>query len=206
MPTQLESQPTIYLDAYPNIEQELRKGRVLHAFLSGGGLRVLTLLNEQGTHVGYGEHPVLSEAFRLCEEDTLVGGKDYQELYLTGSSESEDEIDAWIRRGCSFDVKVQDEMVVAILYGWTRMQPPEGYHERALNGEETLEWTSRGFTYRIEPAEFPNGESCTATSVIAGVQESDANPWIWESTKTATGSTIIEALKNALQAPEIEVV
>ena len=53
-----------YQEAYPNIEKALKDGARLHAFLSGGGLRVVRIEKKKDTEtkdeddnlISYGEH------------------------------------------------------------------------------------------------------------------------------------------------------
>lgn len=197
---------------YSTIEAALRSGAKLHAFLSGGGLRVVRL-EQDDKLLGYGEHPHLSNAFEYCEEDTKAGGRPYGEvygklhdLYVTGSTTTNDELDAWIRRGRSFDVTVRDGVTEAVLHGYQDNEAPAGFQERAMKGE-TLTWTSRGYTYRISPYHFPNGEPGSSTVVIESPKDKrhGADSSMWPITQTATGSTLLEALLAALKAPPVEV-
>ena len=58
------------------VEEALRKGKGLHAFLSGGGLRVVRIEDKgRGTLRGYGEHPHIDEAQRLDEMLAPAGSK-----------------------------------------------------------------------------------------------------------------------------------
>ena len=59
-----------------HLQQALRNGAKLHAFLSGGGLRVVRL-EKGGKLLGYGEHPYIEEALRHADEDTEAGGRPY---------------------------------------------------------------------------------------------------------------------------------
>ena len=50
------------------LENALRGDGKMHAFLSGGGLRVVRI-EVRGDLVAYGEHPVVSDALRICADD-----------------------------------------------------------------------------------------------------------------------------------------
>jgi hypothetical protein len=91
------------------LEKALRAGNTMHAFRSGGGLRVIRIeKGQRGALKGYGEHPGVDEALQHAAEDYEAGHRDYSKVYsskglyphyLTGSSSSETELDAWIRQG-----------------------------------------------------------------------------------------------------------
>lgn len=90
----------------------------LHAFRSGGGLRVLYIKeinNKKNDSLGYGEAPQFSEAVQHLDEDLAAGGRPYKEVYgkiyphyLTGTSEIEEGrlggLDWWLLCGRSFDI------------------------------------------------------------------------------------------------------
>ena len=104
------------------IEQKLREGFLIHAFRSGGGLRVLRLEDRSfdstgkvirgssGNLYGYGEAPSVEDAIAYLEEDIEHGGRPYDQVYgkihphyWTGSSSASSELDRWLLRGGSFD-------------------------------------------------------------------------------------------------------
>lgn len=58
------------------LEQALRAGGQLHAFRSGGGLRVVRVERDAGL-VAYGEHPHMGDALRLAGEDYAAGQQCY---------------------------------------------------------------------------------------------------------------------------------
>lgn len=109
----------IRFQTYTTLSARLQAGQRLHAFMSGGGLRVVNLhsdtmeLLEKNLRGGYGEHPYIYDALEYAEEDAAAGGREYQEVYgegklhlhyLTGDSNPSGGLDAWVRCGRSFDV------------------------------------------------------------------------------------------------------
>jgi len=82
------------------IDEALKKGYILRAFLSGGGLRVIRIEDgHNGPLKGYGEHPNLKPALRRASKDYLSGGKPYECVYLTGTTQTEDNLDLWVKVG-----------------------------------------------------------------------------------------------------------
>lgn len=89
------------------IEQALQDGKILRAFRSGGGLRVVRIEDSRdGPLRGYGEHPNLMPALFHASVDYLAGGRQYSEVYgksephyLTGTTQSEDRLDLWVLQG-----------------------------------------------------------------------------------------------------------
>lgn len=196
------------------LETALRKGGSIHAFLSGGGLRVLRLEEPgRGELIAYGEHPVVAEAFRILADDFKAGGRPYhkvygkiEEHYLTGQSTPEDELDAWVRRGATFDAHFKNGQFIFELRGLHDHETPAGYHERAMKGE-TLSWTSdRGVTYEIRPSRFPNGDMGSSTRQVsrpAGMKEHRA--WSWYAVRRGIAPTLPEAITAAFTAKYEEV-
>ncbi len=96
-------------------------GTGIHAFRSGGCLRVVRLEESgRGKLCGYGEHPSLTDAFRIAEDDYTVGGREYSKVYghkethyLTGQSSATSYLDLFVLKGCSLDIKaVGDDLIV----------------------------------------------------------------------------------------------
>lgn len=130
--------PPLQLRPCPALEAELRNGLRLHAFRSGGGLRVIYLADDghgpcSPNGKGYGEHPNIEEAIRLAEEDCAAGGREYEEVYgklvpqfLTGTSNPSSPLDRWILMGRAFDVKFeQGEFVFCSEFICERNTPKE---------------------------------------------------------------------------------
>ena len=193
------------------IEGALRSGAKLHAFLSGGGLRVLSL-DLDGKRVGYGEHPNVEEAFTHLAEDFEAGNRPYKEVYgklhthyLTGSSETTSALDAWVCQGSKFDAYEQDGLFVFVLSGHGHTEMSKDMEERATNGE-TIRWSHRGYTFESWPSVFPgNGEKCCVTSILESPEgRGGADPWMYPITKTGRAEVLVEAIAKAFEAEEIE--
>lgn len=105
------------------LEEALRAGCRMHAFSSGGGLRVVRI-ERSGKSVAYGEHPYINEALRIAAEDYKAGGRAYQDVYgkiekeyLTGDPCPNSDLDMWVRKGSTFDAWFEDELFVFELKG-----------------------------------------------------------------------------------------
>lgn len=109
-----------YQENYLNIEQALKDGARLHAFRSGGGLRVISVeKNEQ--LLSYGEYPWISGALAHAESDfglsyiEQYSGKNARHIhYLTGASSPvlQDVIDCFILCGESIDIYYKDNQFI----------------------------------------------------------------------------------------------
>lgn len=197
------------------IEEALRKGGHLHAFRSGGGLRVLRIEKPRhGELLAYGEHPELSEAFRITADDYKAGGREYgdvygniEENYLTGSYSQEDELEKAVLNGASFDAYEKGGHIVFEIHNMEIYRTPEDIVKRASIGGETVTWTDdRGVTRRASPSRFPNGERCCSiitVSVPEGMQPQRDH--IWDVVRRATALTLEEALAAAVVTKKEEV-
>ncbi len=190
------------------IEAALADGGKMHAFLSGGGLRVIRIEKPQGNLVAYGEHPHVGEAFRITAEDYKAGGRPYKEVYgnvephhETGDSCSEDELDKWVCRGCTFDAHCKDGNFVFELRGQEHFTLPTGMEERVFR-QGPVEFTdARGVVFVSSPARFPNGEKCCRTRAIRkpeGMREDQV--WSWSSVRRGEGGSLMEAMRGAFAA------
>ncbi|HLC81324.1 MAG TPA: hypothetical protein VJH68_01585 [Candidatus Nanoarchaeia archaeon] len=89
------------------IDQALQDRKILRAFRSGGGLRVVRIEDSRdGPLRGYGEDPNLMPALHDASDDYLAGGREYSEVYdklkphyLTGTTQAEDRLDLWVLQG-----------------------------------------------------------------------------------------------------------
>jgi hypothetical protein len=100
---------------YSNIMRVLaeKASNHIHAFRSGGGLRILRLERDKEL-VGYGEAPNFDTALEYLEEDVAAGGHNYEDVYgenklhphyLTGTTKTSSNIDRWLLSGNSFDIR-----------------------------------------------------------------------------------------------------
>ncbi|MEA1925790.1 MAG: hypothetical protein U9M90_00895 [Patescibacteria group bacterium] len=197
---------------FPGIHQGLSDGCKMHAFLSGGGLRVVCLDND-GKDVAYGEHPHIEEALDHLEEDFLAGGRPYEEVYgklyphyLTGSTLPTSNLDARIRRGETFDCWRERDEIIFELKGYAHTETPKNVLDQIERTGSAVQWRNRGYLYQTERTRFPSGDPAFSTKVISSPLNRDgANPWMYDVVKTGRGENFWEAVKKAFSAPEIEI-
>lgn len=194
------------------IEKALREGCRLHAFRSGGGLRVIRL-EKDGVLKGYGEHPIVHDAIVHACEDFLAGGRPYKEVYggthphyLTGVSTASDSLDGWLLKGNTFDAWREGDEVVFQLKGYAKTKRPEDIDEQLKTKSEVV-WEQRGFTYRSVKSSLPNGEPCVSTEVVRLPEgaTSHRDAWMYHIAKTAKSVNFWSAMEEAFKASEVEV-
>lgn len=188
-----------------HLHKGLRDGARLHAFRSGGGLRVVWL-KEGAKLVGYGEHPYVEEALRHADEDTAAGQRKYTEVYgkiydhyYTGSASPYSDLDAWLLRGGTFDVVYQDGQFQAMMKNIEDTHIPKDVKERVRTTCQAETFSSRGYTYEVSPFRFPNGESGVSTRAI-DTPPGKNEPMLWDAIRTGYGATLLEALAAAMTA------
>ena len=194
------------------IETALQTGCRLHSFLSGGGLRVIRLETENRVLKGYGEHPHVDDALAHANEDYLAGGRDYYEVYgengkyphyLTGSTSTTSELDAWVRQGRTFDAWWENDQFVLELHGMQDIHAPKELHERVLATGKREIWEDRGFRYEITRSKLANG---TGTSMSClNPRKNGITHFMYNFTKNGRGKTFAEALTAAFAAEQVEV-
>ena len=210
-----------YANEYPmnpaslaTLEKGLREGARLHAFRSGGGLRVVRLDMPGDIPKGYGEHYAVEVAIDHTAEDYLAGVRLYNEVYgedalyphyLTGSSAPNSPLDLWLLKGSTFDAYVDKDEFVFELKGYEDTQHPPGVMERARAGETVL-WENRGYTYESKLSNFRGGSGGVSTSIVKSPEgkRSGSDPWMYRITKTGRASTLTQALDAAFLAPSVE--
>ena len=199
-----------------HITRYLREGSRLHAFRSGGGLRVVRMEKDKrgGKLIGYGEHPHIGEALKLANKTLApLGRMPKKSVYLTGSQTSEDALDEWVLSGHTFDAWLEgEEIVVQLLNPYHSDHCPAPILEEALR-KGSAEWHHRGGITKI------SGVSCrcngghkfgqkfdeTHWSYSLDTTRETTQPWSYTVAKTGRGKDFDEALKNALEAPQLEV-
>ena len=163
---------------YGAIDRAILDGWNLHAFRSGGGLRVVSLISE-GEECGYGEAPHIEDALRLSCDDFEAGGRPYSEvygklvpLYLTGASDPSSALDRWLLGGQNIDAHrstdwtpLGEREIEVVLRGYAMMKLPAGIEEMAK--KEAVQWGIRGFRFESRPDTFPSGEPSIATRVLS---------------------------------------
>lgn len=204
---------SIQLDeaTWNTLESALIAGCRLHAFMSGGGLRVIRLEDNQLR--GYGEAPHVGEAMCHAAEDYRAGGRPYKEVYgklyphyLTGSSSTDSELDAWLRKGSSFDARWVSGEFIFEMSGLETEEIDKDVIARWTAGE-SFSWTSpRGVTRIGRPVRFANGDvgcSIRVQSVPAGMSEGRAH--MYSVTKMGRANLrLSHAVDKAIEAPGLE--
>lgn len=206
------------------MEEHLRKGLRMHAFRSGGGLRVVRMEDRSIKETdedygpgfslqGYGEHYCVEVAFDHTAEDLKAGhqpynkqyGEDGHTHYLSGTLTPNSQLDLWLLQGHMFDAYVDKDEVVFELHGYEETEYPEGVEKRALAGEVVL-WENRGYIYETKLSNFRGSAPGTSTSVVKSPEgkRSGSDPWMYKIIKTGRASTLILAIEAAFKAPSIE--
>lgn len=177
-------EPIKLLPSYPALEAALRKGGTLHAFSSGGGLRVFRLEGsvtpgKRGMKLlAYGEHPHAEIALRHTEEDCAAGGRKYDDVYgklydhyLTGSRDTSSNIDRFLRVSRSFDIyfkrRNKGSFVLSATYLYEQPWPKaiSDYVSKTLT---PFTWkTQDGTVYEMSPFRFANGEMGTSLKTVS---------------------------------------
>jgi hypothetical protein len=196
------------------LEGALRKGHVIHAFLSGGGLRVIRVEKERhGTLLGYGEHPSVVEALKHAAEDFVAGGRPYADVYggptaryahyLTGSPSSNSELDAWLRLGNTFDARAEGPEFVVELKGMHIVKTPDETLERArANKGQPVVWRDRGYTYE-SVADSRGGVDTRVLKIVEG-RSGAHGAWHYEIAKVGRAQSLTQAFMQALSASPVE--
>jgi len=137
------------------LTEAIKNGCNIHAFRSGGGLRVVRIEKDNELK-GYGEHPYISEALEHVAENysnPILYEKQYSgeeakyTHYLTGAHPTGiDTLDLWIYNGYTFDAFLKDAQIVVELVGYNKDVTPikkiaigdsfEEAMEKALVAEE----------------------------------------------------------------------
>jgi hypothetical protein len=196
-----------------HIEAALSQGYKLHAFLSGGGLRVVRIENDTDELRGYGEHPNIEDALAHANLDLGHGHRPYSEVYgkefphyLTGSITTTSPLDAWVRKGSTFDVKKDGDEYVFDLVGYQYFELPEQVKKDLDSGSDAVEWEdARGFRYRAEYTfndQLYGSPHITASVISKPSGSGDSN--IWKTKQTGRAMTFWDALEAAWKANPVE--
>lgn len=178
----------------PAITKRLKDGEKLHAFRSGGGLRVVRFPED-----GYGEHPYLNNAIMLCEEDCKAGGQDYNEVYgksephyVTGTTESNNWLDRFVLRGYSFDIYFKKDKFIFDAKYMKRREFPKKNRSCSFRWES--DW---GITYDIHLQE--NGH---IIGVAPGGNPKNLDPFYFDqkiSCKSDTFENLLVEIEKVLE-------
>lgn len=208
------------------LSEALAAGSRLHAFRSGGGLRVVRLeadkpmqsqargmarMNGPEVLRGYGEHPHIEEALRIAGEDFVAGGRPYDKVYgvvepkyLTGSTSPSSPLDTWVLAGNTIDAWQDGDSIVVGLMGYARVKmPPE---VEAVAKDRPIEWKARGFVFWSGPTQFPNGDPGITTKVIWPAEQlAQKTAFSYLVVRRGSGPDFRAAVAAALAAEETDV-
>lgn len=204
------------------IKKALSSGCKIHAFRSGGGLRVVRV-EKNDKLLGYGEHPDILEAVKHADEDYLAGGRDYHKVYgkiyahyMTGTTEASCDLDRIILKGSSFDCEQVGGKVFFTINGWVHLDFPKDVMEAAKKaaeaanqspGPEVYYKTDRGYylavTYQRQM--FANGGEGWSSRCIHGPEgENDYKATFYESKFVGSGEDMMSAFEDAHKLYQIK--
>jgi hypothetical protein len=197
---------------HTHIEKALSLGHRLHAFRSGGGLRVVRVWDSKGATSGYGEHPHVDDALTHANLDLERGTLPYDQVYgvifphyLTGSSKASSPLDAWLLKGSKFDIRKDGDKFVFDLDGYQSLELPDSVKQRIDAGEKAVTWRSpRGYHYQTHITNRFGAEKSISTQVLISPTINDTAAFMWRIKKTGQASTLSSALAEAWKASPIE--
>lgn len=193
------------------IKNALKEGCRIHAFRSGGGLRVVRI-EKDGKLLGYGEHPHIEDALLYANEDFLAGGRPYNEVYgksqphfLTGSSSPTSDLDLWILSGGTFDAWQKDTKISFQFEKLCITRIPKEIIEEVIKTGNSTTWEHRGFVREITRTTFPNGAFCAESRVIKNKNTDNLQRQseFYDIAKTGEGINFFEAMNSAFKAEEV---
>jgi hypothetical protein len=191
------------------IENALKGTGRLHAFLSGGGLRVVRI-EKKGKLIGYGEHPHIELALSYANKDLKKQHQPYSKIYgrkrlhyLTGSSEPSSGLDRVILQGFTFDVWHNGAEFIVEIKGLRQAQTPDEVIQRVMKTGVSEQWDERGFVFETYRSSFPSGEPCATTRVLEYPSEKlKSSAWFYDFIKVGKASVFWTALDTAIAAKE----
>ncbi|HSX35460.1 MAG TPA: hypothetical protein VLH84_00835 [Patescibacteria group bacterium] len=209
-------QPGEIVPLRPEIEQPLRDGHKIHAFSSGGGLRVIRIETASGQLVGYGEAPQVEEALEHAALDYQLGHEPYEQQYSgenarylhywTGTTEISSPLDGHLRWGETFDAYgEQDGDGIIVSLAGIKFPPevPPGLQGRVTATMQSETFVERGVTYQAEPYRFP-GDGSWGVSIKVVDNPNNIETSSYRYTKTGIAPTFDQAVAAAFEAPEAE--
>lgn len=205
------------MNKYELVERALREGLVLRAFLSGGGLRVVRIVSNDGIgDKGYGEHPHLEEAICHAGEDYAAGGREYHELYglggihtgyLTGDPVPDSPADTWIRQGQKMKAACVRDAFCVWLAGLEFEETPKSVMAEAKATDRPVQFLNRGVLREClyHPHLFANGDEGHVITNMPWGSLSRTPVTSFSVRKFGSGATFQEALDAACASEVVEV-
>lgn len=177
------------------------EGYLLHAFTSGGRLRVLRIDSPNKDKKGlYGESINLNEAFKILEEDAQAGGRKYSDVYgpihphyLTGAyPEENDRLDCLLAEGYTFDITYKDGMFqMTVNYG-RRNKTPKAIMEKVSATGKPVKFEIDNLEFECSLCRFANGDIGHSTACLTKIEQG-FDPW-YIKLKHIVESNTIESL------------
>lgn len=186
-------------------EEALKKGYLLHAFRSVCGLRVVSLEDQEGKTKGYGEHLNFLTALKYLEEDYIAGHRKYKEVYgkiheryLTGTFNTDSELDKWLLDGNTIDSYFNNGLFVVKLSGLFARKTPQEIKNVVLKYNATVIWEDNKQKYSASPTTFANGDKGVKVACIEG-----DNSWFQKIEKISAKFSLNEAFIAVVESEEI---
>lgn len=186
------------------LERALRQGCRLHAFMSGDGTRVVRLEKRDGLLAGYGEGRRVSEAAMMAAENFKSGKT--RDLVHTEARHPDGELDAWIRRGHTFDAWSLGHTDYAFQLRGLEFEKIAPSVVKRWTAGDRFSWTSpRGVTWIGGPVKFGNGDQGCTYNIVAkphGMSRQQAE--MYYAQRTGYSIRLEFAIERALQAELVE--
>lgn len=172
---------------YQATDKALRDGNMIHAFRSGGGLRVVRIEegHKRGRLLGYGEHFNIETAFAYADRD-LVNHIEYEKFYgkvvphyLTGSCSPSSILDHWILKGYTFDIKFLEGNFVFEAEFKRDVRPSKEIQQEVIDTGKSIHWTFKDRKYISERVSYNGGKTYGCSSSCLTVP-TGYNYWVWE--------------------------
>jgi len=192
---------------YNNIERFFKnpenENYYLHAFTSGGRLRVLRIDSKDKNKKGlYGESVTLNEAFKNLEEDAEAGGREYKDVYgkiyphyVTGAYPNEnDKLDCILAEGYTFDITYKGQFHMELNYG-RRSKTPKAVMEKVTKTGMPVKFEMDNLEFECKPYKFANGDMGHSTSCLTKVDEVGFDPWYKKLKHIVEADTIYDLLE-----------
>lgn len=193
-----------------HITKALQAGARLHAFCSGGALRVVRIERGKrgGKLIGYGEHPNIEEALNLTNKTLrpVIGRMPKKSVYLTGASSAESPLDEWILCGNTFDAwaKADGQIVVQLLNENYSDEVPETLLKEAI-AHGSADWHNRGGIHQVHSVSYhPKRDEHRYDYSLKEIKRCTQNVR-YPVAKIGRGKNFDEALQEALKAPQLEI-
>ena len=191
------------MEGLEGIAAALRKGCRLWSSVENG-VAIVFVQTPCGRRIkAYGEHTVIKQAFTEAEEDLLSGGKKGEgkcPQRLIRSIAPQNDLEAWARTEQSLSAWWEDGEIVVELQRSYHVSIPQHVFDRVTDKGQTEIWTYRGLEYEISRiAPLPGYEGTSIRCLTP--PEDGSNEFLFPSTRTGRGRSLLEAVRDAVQTP-----